>query len=693
MEFAVAAGMVLLILQGHWFPVMIAACLAILARGLRAGTWVAFAPLIVVAVASPVWSDVPLLSNLGAASWCAFGLVVASWSAWGGRGDRALKRRVFRWTLLAILWIATLYTIGAGVAWMLDWPMSFGWRRPVFPVKFRPFGFHGATQLAVLIAMCFSGIDDRLARLRTSRGKILSASSRILVVLALVWADSRAAWIALAAVGMLRGGQRTGGLLLPALLGTIASFLLDWLPVLDASSRGTRLGWGEHLVPLLVFISPLAGNRLKRLSWTQPWAWGGAVAFPVMLPIVVLLAKAGHEFVGGLTTGRTAFWSAAWHVFERMPLVGAGAWSYTRAYLDSYGLTLSFVPMHAHNLPLQILVDFGLLGGVAGLLAIGAVWRLSGFRRLDPAIAVLMVLWVQSATDVPGSEVLWLAGLALGVLEIRWNQPWSVPRWGAILVVLGALWVGARGMFPADRESALLRGSIAWESGASQEAEVIWEDAGVPEANRAALLSRFARGLTGPDWIVEADRAAEQAPWHPLLAAARMHVWGREGRFGKADSLLDVQIARWPTTQIYWIGYLRYSTLGDSVRANRCLAAAMERDPSVAGLGTLPFSSRSVDSLLRRSSAFQWSQVALARMRQGDTVGATQACRIGVLALPVEPFGPPPRCALVLGKKIASYGGQPIRHAAELHEVFAFGAAVPKRLEMLAWRVILNSGL
>jgi hypothetical protein len=420
----------------------------------------------------------------------------------------------------------------------------------------------------------------------------------------------------------------------------------------------------------------------------------GIIGFPVALPMVVQGMGMMRNALQTVATGRTVFWDAALRAVAESPFVGSGAWSYTRAYLDAYGLTSSFIPMHAHNLPLQMLADFGLLGCLGGSLAIGAIWwwgRAGGGRK--PAVASLLALWVHSATDVPGAEVLWLAGLVLGMVSTIERGGWPrLSKWWGVGLAAVSIWVGVRALLPTDEETRLFRGSLAWQAGHPREAEGIWTSGGAQaeEARRASLLSRFARGSTGSDWMSEAAQAAQKAPWHPLLALCRIHVLWQAGMVARGDSLLEAQAKRWPTIQIHWIAYQRYGSLGDTMRERRSLIEAMKLDPSVAGLGVMPQSARVIDSMLHANVAFRWSEASLADLRQRDSLRASRACRIASLALTAQSIGPPLRCVQALGRMPGNTweGNQPIRHAPDLHELYAYGARVPPELSVLCWEIV-----
>ena len=72
---------------------------------------------------------------------------------------------------------------------------------------------------------------------------------------------------------------------------------------------------------------------------------------------------------------RTYLWEAAWDGFTEKPLTGNGLFSTPRIILDRSSVPTRSAQPHAHNFPLQVLSELGILGGIAMVASVVmALW-------------------------------------------------------------------------------------------------------------------------------------------------------------------------------------------------------------------------------------------------------------------------------------------------------------------------------
>lgn len=274
----------------------------------------------------------------------------------------------------------------------------------------------------------------------------------------------------------------TGLLALAAVAHGRAVGLLGWAvaPLCVAgtvfsTSRGSQLGLGLGVVLLVVLVGGRrAGPRLAVLGAT---ALGGAASvvltgppfFPERVSPVAGTAARSESFVGNGVT-RLEDWAAAWDVFARWPVTGAGFDSF-RAATEAVGVgERSGMTAYVHNGFLQAFTDGGLLLGVP-VLAVTVALAAAVLRRLPAAVrggdavavgaaVVLLVLALHSGMDFDwaypsllGLPAL-VAPLVVGPLVVgppttatrpspgRSPAWWSVPVVALLLVSAACAWHG-----------------------------------------------------------------------------------------------------------------------------------------------------------------------------------------------------------------------------------------------------------
>jgi O-antigen ligase len=200
----------------------------------------------------------------------------------------------------------------------------------------------------------------------------------------------------------------------PSAVMTLAVlFLAPAVAHLGLDSIGRRIGVGL-LVGLVLVVTLLSGSRagwlglaigigitaltwlllgenramIRRLAGLHRVQVGLGVAAVVVIPLAVLFGPGIALRIGaGGETGRATFFGTAVRMFESAPItgVGPGGWAANRIVDTPAGEIDYYVP-HAHSLYLQTAAEFGLVGIVAGIVAIGCVaWLIAGaIRDVDP---------------------------------------------------------------------------------------------------------------------------------------------------------------------------------------------------------------------------------------------------------------------------------------------------------------------
>lgn len=181
-------------------------------------------------------------------------------------------------------------------------------------------------------------------------------------------------------------GERTALMLF--LVGIGLSFLLV---------RSARRAWGVVVLAVLAIGGVLSWKDSTLISRQFQVTWTEVQAFSES------------------TYGKT--WGAAYHIWRDHPLVGVGSKNFqSTCKQPAYGPTdeqslTQRCPMHAHNIYLEWLVEYGLLGGLlvaAWMLAIMRdAWRGMTPVALGLTVTLLLRFWPISVT--PSQFVAWSA--------------------------------------------------------------------------------------------------------------------------------------------------------------------------------------------------------------------------------------------------------------------------------------------
>ncbi len=315
-----------------------------------------------------------------------------------------------------------------------------------------PIGYTNAlgalAALGILLAIGFAFHERVEARV---------AGSALLVPLAatLYFTLSRGSLIALA-VGLIvflafeSSGNAVGGLALVAVPPAAAVLLAIRSPLLDgglsaheARASGHRLAL--ELAGLLVLggalgaLSAPVARRILPVVWVllgaAAAAGAAAIVFagPVHLahrvadslsaPPPVTTTHASRRLLSSSASGRTEYWRVAAKMIERRPLLGEGAGSYERWWLQDRPVANE--ARNAHSLYLETLAELGPLGLLLVLLAL-----------VPPLLAT-----IERTPLAAGALAAYVAYLVHAALDWDWQIP------GVTLVALtcgGALLVLAR---------------------------------------------------------------------------------------------------------------------------------------------------------------------------------------------------------------------------------------------------------
>lgn len=258
-----------------------------------------------------------------------------------------------------------------------------------------------------------------------------------------------------------------------------------------------RSAWAAAVAGLLVAATLTAfSSGLPRLRPGRNALVGAAVLLVLLVGAVALVGRSRPEWLFRDSLGpRADMRRAGIEVARDHPLTGAGPGAFASLYPEHKG-AYPFAAVHAHNIPVQIAVEYGLVGlGAGAALALTAVVALALiYKRGDETVrrAVALAAGTGTAFAVHGladsthlfPEALALLACALG---IAWRTRAGVPARPSPLrsarSVAPALMLGmGLALLPAwwtvDRASALHERSVTASARGDR-------DAAVQDARRA----------------------------------------------------------------------------------------------------------------------------------------------------------------------------------------------------------------
>ena len=377
---------------------------------------------------------------------------------------------------------------------------------------------------AVGILVCLGGLVAAALALRVSAPARAAASSALVPLAAtLAFTLSRGPLVALA-VGVVvlvalewERGRALGGLLVLSVAPGLAVLLSLRSPLADAATTpaqadpaGHRLLWQLALLTICAAGAGLLAGRVGRALAPYAVVIAAIGAITVVAVVLVVGPKTqadraldrfradptvtGSDVPGRLLSlssgARTAYWEVAWHMVEREPLLGEGAGSYERWWLQLRPVT-SYA-RDAHNLYLETLAELGPVG-LALLLTVLAT-PLATLRRHahDPA--------------VPAAGAAYAGFLVHAALDWDWEIP-SVTVFGLVcgssLVVaarpLAAMPVWSRATRVTGLAAASALGGLALVIHVGNRAAAASEDS-LLRADAAAASAQARRARSWQPW-------------------------------------------------------------------------------------------------------------------------------------------------------------------------------------------------
>lgn len=240
--------------------------------------------------------------------------------------------------------------------------------------------------------------------------------------------------------------------------------LLQVALLLLTNSRGAWIGIAVGLVIWGILIVSRNG-RLTPTSLQQWWQRQAAAMRMVLVISVILVVVAlvglGAYFVksfndpGRSADTRTEIYVAAIQLFAEKPLTGQGLFTFGRGVVRLPGINPDKPHSHAHDLPLHIAAELGILGLAAMVVTVFVTyrtiqrnWQASTARErliLAGATGAVVAFGVHQLTDVPAMmPAIALVGLVALVLALAPAQPEAAaPTWRRFghPVALVGVWV------------------------------------------------------------------------------------------------------------------------------------------------------------------------------------------------------------------------------------------------------------
>jgi hypothetical protein len=302
------------------------------------------------------------------------------------------------------------------------------------------------------------------------------------------------------------------------------------------------------LVALVRFGSPvtIAGDLYDRFNAPPPGGFNGTAGHVGRSLNLRLFSLSGNA--------RAGLWRIAWHDVQAHPILGAGAGTYERYYLEHRDTGLKV--KNAHNLYLETLADLGPVGLLLLVAGLGAP-LVAGIRaRGEPLVPVALggftayllhagADWDWQMTAITLTALTCAAGLLTSTPRARWRLSiTSRPVRGGLLAAVALLAVLAL---------VGLRGNAA--AAASQ---------------RAASTHHWAAAES------DARTAVAWAPWSAEARVALGLALLGEGRDAAARDAFQAAIARDSTSWQAWLDLARTSQGAQRARA---LAMAERLDP------------------------------------------------------------------------------------------------------------------
>jgi hypothetical protein len=433
------------------------------------------------------------------------------------------------------------------------------------------------------LMLAAAGVLFQLAMMPQSRGWLIAAPIAFVAYLVLVpgLARSLTSLIPLAIVAAITAGPvldvydtvNNGGDLIRTmdhartsmLVAAAVLFLAGALVGLadkriDLSERTVQTG--NRVVLGAVGLAALAGLVVALTVIGNPVSWAGDRWDEFKSGEFEHNPHQGSRLAQGLGSNRYDFWRVAADEFKADPVVGVGSENFAEDYVrDRHSVE---EPTYPHNLPLQIISETGLIGGllfgsflVCSLIGVGR-GRLRGSdplaRGIAGLVAVVFIYWfVHSIGDwfwafpaLSAPVFAWL-GMSMRldaergpIARPRWVKRWAAPV--AIGSVAAALLAAASMVLPWGAALDVKKASESWGANPRLAFQRLDQarDLNFLSARPDLVAGAIASQLGQPRRIRSSfDRALERDPrnWYATLELAALD--GIEGNTQSALHRLD----------------------------------------------------------------------------------------------------------------------------------------------------------
>ncbi len=219
--------------------------------------------------------------------------------------------------------------------------------------------------------------------------------------------------------------------------------LLQLVLLFLTDSRGAWIGIAAGLV-VWAGMATARNGRVTRATVSDWWqkqsiAIKGALVAGIVVGLVVMAAVSAifvrsFSNPGRAVGSRTQIYAAAIELFKEKPLTGQGLFTFGRGLVSLPGINPDKPHSHAHDAPLHIAAELGVLGLAAlvvtlfvGYRTTQTNWRLSTARErllLAGAVSAVVAFGVHQLTDIPAMmPAIALTGLIALVLALAPKQP------------------------------------------------------------------------------------------------------------------------------------------------------------------------------------------------------------------------------------------------------------------------------
>jgi O-antigen ligase/tetratricopeptide (TPR) repeat protein len=318
--------------------------------------------------------------------------------------------------------------------------------------------------------------------------------------------------------------------------------------IVVTGSRGGLLGVAAGLLFLVGYIwrlrrstepprAPSSPDQRDRPRRRQPWLIAGGAVGIMLAVALLLLPGLLVRLLDTVTVGeRIDLWRAAINLFAANPLVGTGpgTWAVLKFGANPAG-TMNLVVPHAHNLPLQVLAEIGLVGAI-GLVPFGA-WLIAALRRAmsDPD--------TQTRREAVAIGVSVSGFAALSLVDNLVNLPAVCLL--LMTVVARVVPVSSTSTPAPARDPARSR---SWQPVAvravAMVAAIAVSVSGAVQADRAALAADEGRAaVIGRDWRAAADAFRRAVEIDPDLGLYRLELGVALAWIGEREEAVE-QLSR-----------------------------------------------------------------------------------------------------------------------------------------------------